>query len=632
MAYPNPESTIARPLLSLTTSAHPSASASYGARRRQRRLRFLLLLGATSIVVVFLSTYVYFGPSAGLPIPERLAGYSRPPTGGGGGGGSGWSGWGPWGQPGAGNAPPPAHGGAGEHPHGAPMPGKPPPVDGLPPLDSSSSSSPLSSPSNTDYSISAESAVDALLSVQPSTLPSARAYYTLRTSRPPPTGFDAFFAFAQERKCLVGSYEGVWRDFAPFWKVEMGVAAKRQKESGRTSGMEGRGWFRERVNKVEQRFMSDGDSHGIAALAIRDGKAHKPEQQASYFDGDWERTINKFAASLPPMTVLVNGRDEPRVVFDVGPFFEEGARLGNSTHRPNPLQPRPPRTAAFFSDAPSGRDQVCRPARGWARRRMLAVILLSASSAEFTTDLVPVLSMTKLADASTVAEGGGSCFADVLVPGEFFYRTSWWAGKFEYPNNVKWEDKKEVLYWRGKSNGGHIRGTNYRSFPRFRLMDLAALPENREKGLFDVRITQWHEWHCTDDCDAEPIKSAYNITENKAPAEEAYQYKYLLDVDGNTFSGRYLGLMRSGGWCLRCSTAFAEFFTPWLVPYEHFIPVRPDLADLPAKIEWARANDGEARRIQEAGRVFAERVLTDAQNDCYWFAVLLEWGALWGEG
>jgi hypothetical protein len=41
------------------------------------------------------------------------------------------------------------------------------------------------------------------------------------------------------------------------------------------------------------------------------------------------------------------------------------------------------------------------------------------------------------------------------------------------------------------------------------------------------------------------------------------------------------------------STAFAEFFTPWLVPYEHFIPVRPDLADLPAKIEWARANDGE---------------------------------------
>jgi hypothetical protein len=35
------------------------------------------------------------------------------------------------------------------------------------------------------------------------------------------------------------------------------------------------------------------DSHGIAALAIRDGRAHKPEQQATYFDGDWEGTVNK---------------------------------------------------------------------------------------------------------------------------------------------------------------------------------------------------------------------------------------------------------------------------------------------------------------------------------------------------
>jgi hypothetical protein len=44
------------------------------------------------------------------------------------------------------------------------------------------------------------------------------------------------------------------------------------------------------------------------------------------------------------------------------------------------------------------------------------------------------------------------------------------------------------------------------------------------------------------------------------------------------------------------------------------------------------SHNTQARRIQESGRVFAERVLTDAQNDCYWFAVLLEWGALWGEG
>ncbi|KAJ7816762.1 hypothetical protein B0H14DRAFT_1392886 [Mycena olivaceomarginata] len=60
-------------------------------------------------------------------------------------------------------------------------------------------------------------------------------------------------------------------------------------------------------------------------------------------------------------------------------------------------------------------------------------------------------------------------------------------------------------------------------------------------------------------------------------------------------------------------------------------PVRPDLVDLPAKIEWARVNDAEAHRIQETDRLFAEQVLTDTQNGCYWFAVLMGWGALWGE-
>ncbi|KAJ7690277.1 hypothetical protein B0H17DRAFT_1201837 [Mycena rosella] len=94
-------------------------------------------------------------------------------------------------------------------------------------------------------------------------------------------------------------------------------------------------------------------------------------------------------------------------------------------------------------------------------------------------------------------ERGHTCFADVLVPGEFYYRTSWWVGQFADPDYVPWADKKEVLYWRGKSNGGHIRGMNYRTFPRFHLLDLAARPESIAKGLFDVRMMAWHEGHCT---------------------------------------------------------------------------------------------------------------------------------------
>ncbi|KAF7369398.1 CAP10 domain-containing protein [Mycena venus] len=612
MAY-NPDSTVARPLLALTANSSHHQSP----RRRQKRARLLLLAAASTLVLLVGSSYLYFGPSAGLPIPDRLAPYYSRPI-----------------PPGGGNAPPPAHG-DGSHPQPPPPPGRPAPFDAD--IDSHSSSYDAAA-----LQAHASASIAALLAHEPATLPAARALYMLKTGRPPPKGYDAFFAFAKERKCLVDGYAGVHREFAPFWRVEREVARQRENEGGRQAGMKGagRGWFRERVRKVVDKLASD--SHGVAALTIRDGTAHKPENQATYFDGDWENTINKFAAHLPPMTVLINGRDEPRVVFNVGPLFEDPTPSSSSSTAssafapalalsdPTPFALSPPRTLAFFTD--SSRIDVCRPPRGTGRVEDVP-FLLSASSAEFTTDLVPVLSMTKLADqstATTIDGGGGSCFADIMMPGEFYYRNSWWAGRFEYPDNVRWEDKKEMLYWRGKSNGGHIRGTNYLSFPRFRLMDLAAQPENKEKGLFDVRITQWHEWHCTDDCDPTPIRDAYNITGETVPREEAYQYKYLLDVDGNTFSGRYLGLLRSGGLVFK-STAFHEFFTPWLVPYEHFIPVRPDLSDLPAKIEWARVNDGEARRIQETGRLFAEQILTDAQNDCYWFAVLLEWGALWGD-
>jgi hypothetical protein len=83
------------------------------------------------------------------------------------------------------------------------------------------------------------------------------------------------------------------------------------------------------------------------------------------------------------MPVLINGRDEPRVVFDVGPLFE-GACLSNSAcflyslttslantfaqaltlTDPTPFTLSPPRarTGAFFAQ-PEGKD-VCRPARG----------------------------------------------------------------------------------------------------------------------------------------------------------------------------------------------------------------------------------------------------------------------------
>ncbi|KAJ7750797.1 hypothetical protein B0H16DRAFT_1724316 [Mycena metata] len=487
-------------------SAPPGPHKSQPPRSPTARLPSSAFVGLALFVV--LASGVYLGPSAGIPIPERFAPYYSSPA------------------PPLPRLPPPP---------GAQNPG--PTIHDFP------TAADVPPPAH-QITADADKAVDALLSAQPPTLLAARARYALRTGRTPPRGFDAFYAFAKERGCLVEGYSSVKRDFAPFWRVE------RLK----------RGWFRERVRVMEGKLTPD--AHGVAALAIRDGKVQRPENGATYFDGDCENTNNKFATHLPALTVLINGRDEPRVVYDVGGLFDRAARRarragstgpvrrvavpfrwalakfsdGTATGRfsdppsqPPPSTDRtpfalaPPSTRAFFTD-PARRD-VCRPARG---RGVVEDVgfLLSASSAEFTTDLVPVLSMAKIADPSTASMGGASCFADVVVPGEepwpfphnargsngdpslaksnSFSRSYFTsavllpqlvAGKFEYPNNVRWEDKKDVLYWRGKSNGGHIGGTIYKTFPRFRLVELAARPENVEKGLLAAfsYISDWGE-------------------------------------------------------------------------------------------------------------------------------------------
>jgi hypothetical protein len=64
----------------------------------------------------------------------------------------------------------------------------------------------------------------------------------------------------------------VWRDFAPFLRVELAVAEQREKDGvGKSGGrLEGKGWFRERVEAIEKvgRFLALRSFYG-GALRLR---------------------------------------------------------------------------------------------------------------------------------------------------------------------------------------------------------------------------------------------------------------------------------------------------------------------------------------------------------------------------
>ncbi|KAJ7175743.1 glycosyl transferase family 90-domain-containing protein [Mycena filopes] len=434
--------------------------------------------------------------------------------------------------------------------------------------------------------------LDALFERQSHTLAQAEARYSLKTDRPPPRNYAQWFEFAQKNKCLIDDYDQIHRDLEPFYQLSTGNPSH----------------FADMINRGREMMLKD--SMGMTTITIKDKDVHMPDYRGTSFYDDWKMIIGNFVSLLPDMDFLLNGRDEPRVVFN---YRDPNARKNAMVLKdPNPfhLEPRP--TSEFFQDQ-SGCSPLSSPL-GFATDASADIAFIrSSSSSDFTTDLWPLLSMTKISP----------CFSDILFPGPYDYDQSWWSGSFSHPNDIQWKDKKPIIYWRGMSNGGHIIGQNYHKFPRFRLVALAR----NHTDLIDAKMTRFAETHCTDDCDRNHIIEEYDITGPQSAKEEIYKFKYLLDVDGNTFSGRFLGLLKSGSLVFK-STVFDEYFNDWLRPYEHFIPVLPDLSDLVEKLHWAIANEDEARRIQETGKLFTERIMNDRQNDCYFSLLLLEWARL----
>ncbi|KAF7297401.1 CAP10 domain-containing protein [Mycena indigotica] len=440
---------------------------------------------------------------------------------------------------------------------------------------------------------SADQDIIDLYARQSKTLEEATARYTLKTGRQPPPNFDKWFQFAQEGHCLIDDYDRIDQDFAPFYQL----ANQNPRH------------FRNMV-EMGHEFMRD-DARGLSVISVRQGKVELPDDiWGTPWDIDLEEFINEFGYFIPDMDLLLNGNDEPRVAFNAR--RPNALKNAMQLKEADPFRVEPVPTADFFR----GRDgcDMAQTSSGFVKDPVNSIAFFaSTSTSGFSTDLWPMLSMAKISP----------CFSDIVYPNAYFYDKSGWSGQFSYPDDLDWRDKQPIVYWRGVSNGGHIYGDNYRNFPRFRLMDIARdHPE-----LFDVRISSFADNHCTEDCDADRIIEEYNITGEGSAREDLYGSKYALDVDGNSFSGRFLGLLRSGSLVFK-ATVFTEYFSEWLLPYEHFIPVNPDLSDLVEKIQWARDNDEEARKIQQRGLRFATKVVTDKQNDCYLSRLLLEWSRL----
>nr|KAJ3417725.1 F-actin-capping protein subunit beta [Polyrhizophydium stewartii] len=415
-------------------------------------------------------------------------------------------------------------------------------------------------------------AADSHIPPQSRTLKEARAKYVLKNRRQPPARFDAWYRRAVEKQCFIDEYDQISRDLAAFHQLGTKEFVKRLDAVGTSPN---------RMFTYDSSRTADG-SNG----------------------GSWDAMLRKIADNLPHARFYFNGLDEPRVLYNTQSEHSVESELGFS------------KAAVEWISLPRGQHEAFLRKHCVVHNaeKPLEVLndqhgfLIEPDTWLYTTDLVPVMSHTRITP----------CFSDIHVPSSYYYPRAAAPAKDKM---VPWHKRKPQVFWRGSSTGGHAYKDNWHRMHRQRMANIAK----KRPELFDIAITAFIQ------CDKEECDAMHNEFGDspRVPADASEQYKYVIDIDGNTFSGRYLRLLMSGSLVFKM-TIFSEFFDDWLVPYKHYIPVQPDLSDFEQQVEWAVQNDDLAREIAESGRKFVMERITNEQMECYMELLLLELARLGG--
>jgi hypothetical protein len=174
------------------------------------------------------------------------------------------------------------------------------------------------------------------------------------------------------------------------------------------------------------------------------------------------------------------------------------------------------------------------------------------------------------------------------------------ANTYDHPVlDVKWEDKKEIAFWRGTSTGC---GNDIYSNPRMKLAYLSN--KWSQEKILDAQIVKWAYKLKKSEKDSmfnrvntKKLNSLGIDLGEKVPIEELYKYKYVINVDGNVAAYRLGFLFSLNAVVFIVEGKYKLWFQDKLVENKHYISVKSDLSNLKEKIWWCKNNDDKCKEI-----------------------------------
>ncbi|OJJ79273.1 uncharacterized protein ASPGLDRAFT_77756 [Aspergillus glaucus CBS 516.65] len=521
----------------------------------------------------------------------------------------------------------------------------------------------------------AQRSFEAVKSRQSRSLPEAVAEYKRRYGLPPPPHFDKWYEFAVARgTVLVDEFDTIYHNLLPFWALEPKTIRSRTREDlGYDNRLVG---ISIRQGKSDNRGEGQGNFQSTAIQAMVSSFAHLlPDMDLAFNIHDEPRVVVPHDSLDKMVTLgrevqsrlLLNEQDlknqfsktpgqldedianNPRTRFhDIGMqetwlFSRLSCPLDSPARQLNGGAPDNP---DILGDASLGLisnhtafSDICQTPSLQYRLGFFD----KPNACKLSPELTPVFSMSKL-----------SSFQDILYPSPWYYTDQIY---FDKDKAVDWDQHITQLYWRGATSGGFSdKGTWRQQLRQYLVDELTHSHSNttelilsqkrpgpeecniweeswdlkeahvKSNELFNIKFTEVKQCSTTD-CDEE---DAYFDTARREKQSEAWKYRYLLDMDGNAYSGRFYAFLQSYAVIMKLSF-FREWHENILFPWVHYVPLSLKTigyAEILRFFEQDTKGQTAAKRIADSGRNWAHTTLRHEDMEVYMFRLLLEYGRL----
>lgn len=511
----------------------------------------------------------------------------------------------------------------------------------------------------------AQRELDGVKSKQSKTLEAAVKEYRRRYGIPPPPHFDKWFEFAKGNNVqLIDEFDAIYDLITPFWGLKPKTIRARAKEAL-------------------------GYDNALIGVAIRDHQVSHMAGGLEWQRNATEGMMAKFIQYLPDMDLAFNIHDEPRVMVPHDDLARLVSKARNENMPASNANKKPAndftRTSPELSDRKSfdetklSRFNVFAHQATWTHSRMscppdspartleederaddlskygvselgfvynttaMSDICLTPSLSstygffdrpnayKIVHDLFPIFSQSKI-----------SSYSDIIYPSPWY-----WYEKVAYQEEKDrpWTEKQDKLYWRGSTTGGFSRSGGWRRQHRQHFVqkinagnqalimvnsggaekpkwEVKEVPRGDFREFIDVHFS--HVGQC-DDGDCEAQKQFFDVKE-RVEQQDAWMYKYLLDIDGNAFSGRFYAFLQSMSLTFKLAV-FREWHNEWLKPWAHYVPLSLQGDDWLEAVRFfgdSSLGNNEAERIAMASRDWANKVVRKEDMEAWFFRLLLE--------